>query len=384
MEISQVSQDASQSLLNIEGMRNSNSKGVAAMNGGGFMDIIQQLFCGSMDISEDNEKSALAGEYANMLNALFCMTGNEDGVNILSNSGTSLLQGVADISQFTELIGILGQNYSLADDNAVQALAGKFLFEGQNILDGNAQWSVSTESFQPMNDASKISAEVIKASVLNAEAGKTDAGEKTSTMNFDFYRNIQQVKQNMSEDVSKSTTGAIDVDSLQASSDSFDVKSAMLVGSGNISEGEAVAKQVFDGIGENIGQGKNEFSIKLRPEGLGEVIVKLVQDGGKTVLSLTASSAKTAALLSSNLADLQTALSQHNVQLADIGEVKSVPHMAADSFMQQEYYGSGNGGQAQNRNYYSSMSDYFDVADSDDATKKSAEMILNSGLNILI
>ncbi len=384
MEISQVTCEALQSSLNIEGMRNSDSTGVAAASGGGFMDIIQQLLCGSMDISEDNEKSALAGEYANMLNALFYMAGNGNDVNILSNSGASFLQGVTDSSQLAELMGVLGQNYSLADNGMVQSLTGKLLFDGQNVSEGKAQSNVFAESFQPMNDASKINAEVIKTPVLNAEAGKTAAEKNTSSMDFDFYRNIQQVKQNMSEDVSKNASGAVDVDSLQASSDSFDVKSAMLAGSGNINEGEAVAKQVFDGIGENISQGKNEFSIKLRPEGLGEVIVKLVQDGGKTVLSLTASSARTAALLSSNMADLQTALSQHNVQLADIGEVKSVPQMTAGSFMQQEYYGSENGGQAQNRNYYSSMPNYFDVADSDDAPKKSAEMILNSGLNILI
>ena len=384
MEISQVTQEALQSSLNIEGMRNSDSTGVTGMNGGGFMDIIQQLLCGSMSIDEDNEKSALAGEYANMLNALFCMAGYENDVNILSNSGASLLQGVTGSSQLTELMGVLGQNYSPLGDNAVQSLAEKLFFDGQNVSEGKAQSNVFAESFQPMNSDSKINAEVVRTPVLNAEAGKTAAEKNTSNMDLDFYRNIQQVKQNMSEDVSKSAAGAVDVDSLQASSDSFDIKSAMLAGTGDISEGEAVTKQVFEGIGENIGQGKNEFSIKLRPEGLGEVIVKLVQDGGKTVLSLTASSARTAALLSSNMADLQTALSQHNVQLADIGEVKNVPQMTAGGFMQQEYYGSENGGQAQNRNFYSSMPDYFDAADSDDAPKKSEEMILNSGLNILI
>ena len=57
-------------------------------------------------------------------------------------------------------------------------------------------------------------------------------------------------------------------------------------------------EQMYKGISENLEKGRSEFTVKLRPEGLGEILVKLVSDeGGKAILSLVASSEKTAELL---------------------------------------------------------------------------------------
>lgn len=58
-------------------------------------------------------------------------------------------------------------------------------------------------------------------------------------------------------------------------------------------EFEAPEKQLLKGVEENLKNGKSEFTVKLKPEGLGEIIVRLVQnDGGKMLMSMTASSAK--------------------------------------------------------------------------------------------
>lgn len=75
-------------------------------------------------------------------------------------------------------------------------------------------------------------------------------------------------------------------------------------------------EQLYKGISDNLQKGRSEFTVKLRPEGLGEILVKLVSnEGGKAVLTMVASSEKTAELLNRDLASLQTSLNQHNVEI---------------------------------------------------------------------
>ena len=75
-------------------------------------------------------------------------------------------------------------------------------------------------------------------------------------------------------------------------------------------------QQVAKGVAENLLRGRSEFTVKLRPEGLGEILVKLVSDdAGKTILSMVASSQRTADLLNRDLASLQSQLGNHNVEI---------------------------------------------------------------------
>ena len=75
-------------------------------------------------------------------------------------------------------------------------------------------------------------------------------------------------------------------------------------------------EQVAKGVAENLLRGRSEFTVKLRPEGLGEILVKLVSDEtGKAVLSMVASSQRTADLLNKDLAALQSQLGNHNVEI---------------------------------------------------------------------
>ena len=75
-------------------------------------------------------------------------------------------------------------------------------------------------------------------------------------------------------------------------------------------------QQVAKGVAENLLRGRSEFTVKLRPEGLGEILVKLVSDdAGKTILSMVASSQRTADLLNKDLAALQSQLGNHNVEI---------------------------------------------------------------------
>ena len=60
---------------------------------------------------------------------------------------------------------------------------------------------------------------------------------------------------------------------------------------------EQISTQVKDGLLDNTAQGKNEFVIRLKPEGIGEVIVKLSANREKIELNIFTSSIQTAKLI---------------------------------------------------------------------------------------
>lgn len=80
---------------------------------------------------------------------------------------------------------------------------------------------------------------------------------------------------------------------------------------------EPPLKQVTDQMQFHLKEGKREFTIRLNPENLGEITVRLLQKDGKMVLSLTAVSEKTASLLNQDLAALQEAVRPMKVEVHD-------------------------------------------------------------------
>ncbi len=71
---------------------------------------------------------------------------------------------------------------------------------------------------------------------------------------------------------------------------------------------KSIFTQVMSNLTQNITNGKNEFTVKLSPEGLGELTVKLVETSGGMNISILASSAETARLLTGEIANLRAAL----------------------------------------------------------------------------
>lgn len=76
-----------------------------------------------------------------------------------------------------------------------------------------------------------------------------------------------------------------------------------------------VAQQIETGIEKNLALGKNEFTIKLKPESLGEITVKFTEEAGKATLTITTASAATAKLLNSDLDALKAAVAPLNVRV---------------------------------------------------------------------
>ncbi len=73
--------------------------------------------------------------------------------------------------------------------------------------------------------------------------------------------------------------------------------------------------QVATAVLEAYQNGKTEFTMKLEPESLGELTVKLVYEQGKVSLSILTANDQTTKLIGAQMAELKTALKQSNIQI---------------------------------------------------------------------
>ncbi|MEG0115596.1 MAG: flagellar hook-length control protein FliK, partial [Hydrogenoanaerobacterium sp.] len=78
---------------------------------------------------------------------------------------------------------------------------------------------------------------------------------------------------------------------------------------------EELLAQVKTGVADGLQKGKNEFIIKLKPEGLGEITVKLTELSGGMSLSITAANTQTQKLLSAELAGLREVMRPMGVEV---------------------------------------------------------------------
>ena len=205
---------------------------------------------------------------------------------------------------------------------------------------------------------------------------------------LDFYRTMQNAKEAVPAVKDSEKTKSSGIGAMQNDAQGLDIRFDRITSDIRMkTEFEAPEKQLLKGVEENLKNGKSEFTVKLKPEGLGEIIVRLVQnDGGKMLMSMTASSAKTAELLNSNLSSLQSSLNQHNVEIVNPSDmIKNAVAPAAPSF--EQYYGQNSGNQPQNEQFYNQNKGYIIYGRTDSADvfeEKASAPVGREGLDIII
>lgn len=98
-------------------------------------------------------------------------------------------------------------------------------------------------------------------------------------------------------------------------------------------EAKEVIPQLSTGILDNLAAGKDEFIVRLKPEGLGEITVKLVEQEGRVLLSILTSSPQVAKALSQDVASLQQALRPLQAQVQEIAVAE--PYAAGQQLAEQ-------------------------------------------------
>ena len=103
-------------------------------------------------------------------------------------------------------------------------------------------------------------------------------------------------------------------------------------------DAQDIMAQVKTGIKENLLQGKNEFVVKLKPDGLGEITVKLVEADSKITLSIVTSSPQVAKLINGELAGLRETLRPLNADVHEVVSQADASYAAAQNgqFSQQD------------------------------------------------
>ncbi len=227
--------------------------------------------------------------------------------------------------------------------NAVNPMADKLLFNPEEMIKSGE-----------MEIVSYIPADKNSQSATSQHNDQASDGET-----IDLARTMKDVRANVKAEITEDTAKFSEITASMVNSNpdeiaqkidiSFDRAYAEL--EMNKAKYGTPDEQMYKGISENLERGRSEFTVKLRPEGLGEILVKLVSDeGGKAVLSLVASSEKTAELLNRDLASLQTSLNQHNVEIENNSVKTAETVMHAETAFDQ--YNERRQDEAQQQNHF--------------------------------
>ncbi len=111
--------------------------------------------------------------------------------------------------------------------------------------------------------------------------------------------------------------------------------------------GEELANQVQQEMKKNIALGKKEFTVKIKPEGIGEIVVKLSEEKNFVSLKIIAASSATAKLISAEVMALQEALKPLNAAVVQIENIedKIMPQFSNNADM-------GNHNQFSNQSFF--------------------------------
>lgn len=287
---------------------------------GGFLQLISQLL-GSMQA----DGGQLLGAVAQLRR-----DGEKDGVQNAQMLMAQLLYGgYAVPAQLFEALG--GQDSEALD--GVQALTANPALTALFGGDGTAQ-AGQVDPFAKSSDtaltALLAAAKEPDAAPLAVQAQPT-AGQpiqqaEDAPLGADrFLASVRLAKQQLTEAAQEKKQAGqtrVDVDWLQQQVDAgrFAPNSAGRAQAAARTPGEeGLMAQVRTGIAQGLTEGKEEFTVKLQPEGLGEITVKLAQVDAKLVLRIVASSEQTARLLNASLAELKESLRPLGAQVQEVG-----------------------------------------------------------------
>lgn len=107
------------------------------------------------------------------------------------------------------------------------------------------------------------------------------------------------------------------------------------------SQNHQLLNQICSQIKEKVSLGEQVFSMKLNPESMGEITIKLQEEGGKTVLHITALNAQTTQLINNELPSLREILSPMQVRVQDASTQEQTGSFSQMADMQQHFGANG-------------------------------------------
>ena len=271
---------------------------------------------------------------AKLLNAEAMNTSAQAAANITlvtqSNAQTALYSD--QLKQATNLSDMLALSAQSTDAAGTIAISSDALAQMTKLLglsDKNELQSLLKNS----------GIEVISGEAVSAQDGLSEAIVKAKQMLSGYL--TQQTDQdeidvdNLQNELAKASTTTLFELSLKSAGETTDV---------------STLEQITDGIKQNISLGKKEFTIKLTPETLGEITVKLVEAEGKATLTITTANEQAAKIINKEIDALREAVAPMNVEVRNAvtstnesaGGHMQQYNMSGQQFAEQQFTGQQN------------------------------------------
>lgn len=287
------------SLIQSLGTSDSSSAGSTA---NGTASALMQLLAGSgstataLESLADGQSAStqdLFTEFLQMLTSQSAQsTGTADGTGLLQQLGTLMQNGTATALDSAQLTALLNSQRATVQPQ-----------------------SLTTDTVNAATLADVTALKSVESAGTDTNDSDTDSGLLSQQQSYS--RTIAKAKELLTKSANDTDKTAdadkVDGSTLTASKTAspFEIRLQAAAKGANTS----LAQQVETGIKESLNAGKSEFTIKLKPENLGEITVKLTEEAGKSVLTITTASASTAKLLNSDLDSLKAAMAPLNVRV---------------------------------------------------------------------
>ena len=151
-----------------------------------------------------------------------------------------------------------------------------------------------------------------------------------------FASAVRQVRDLLAEKArgaKEETQQPLDVEALQAAVDSRQYVPDTVSSRQETPDLQEITDQLKTGILDNLRQGKIEFVVKLKPEGLGEITVKLTEAKNEISLRIMTSSAAVGRMIANDVNALQNALRPLRAQVQEIVTVPAAQENAAGTML---------------------------------------------------
>lgn len=226
--------------------------------------------------------------------------------------------------------------------NGMSSLSGKSvneLMQAYFMQNGTVQQSTTEEEqFAQFLQSTQPVVEVISQD--NTQSLSTGAE------NLDFMQSVYEAKRELE-------SGGADAEIAVQTTSMAGTAATQSVTYDEISS-ESVTAQTLKAITTNLATSSDEnqaFTVKLSPEGLGEILVKLEKTSDGLVLKMTATNLQTADMLNMSMQELRASLSAYNPQIEEVEVAQTHSASQFNSFSQQSYTNDrNNNGQNAHRN----------------------------------
>lgn len=286
--------------------------------GDGFAMIFQQM----LGDGDEEQLSALLMQMAGSL--------QEDSEELGGQMSAEMLAVMAGMNlPASDLMSLMQQDGAVAE-NVMEVLSttmnspqGRTQLPALlSQLEGLTQQQGEGEEIIELPQADKDFVELLSAAWKETPE---DAAKPPVPLTLD-HSTVRAIKEQMEQNRKGNQPETLDIESLQADVNTrrfLPAEAMTQKQSLPVPDTQEIAKQLKTGILDNLAKGKNEFLVRLKPEGLGEILVKLSETKDKVSLSIFTNDSQTARLISGEVAALQNALRPLNAEVQEITTVSA-------------------------------------------------------------